>query len=217
MKRTLIRLAAATALLVPFAFAQAQSQTTPATTPAGSAQTTQTAPAVTAPRPPSHRKPQTWTPGSPTTPPADAANQSQDASAPEFDHIALHVRDLAKSADFYQRVLGLVQIPDPFNDAQHIFLRLGARSQLHLVSDAPDAPKSAATTKPASAARDIHEHFALHVASVPDFAARLDRMKVPYRGLRNEPQKMTKRPDGVSQIYFQDPDGYWIEVNDAKY
>ena len=23
------------------------------------------------------------------------------------------------------------------------------------------------------------------------------------------------RPDGVTQIYFQDPDGYWIEVNDA--
>tara|TARA_R110000868_G_scaffold1389_10_gene10744 strand:+ start:3320 stop:3502 length:183 start_codon:yes stop_codon:yes gene_type:complete len=28
---------------------------------------------------------------------------------------------------------------------------------------------------------------------------------------------ITKRPDGVKQIYLQDPDGYWIEVNSAKY
>ena len=25
------------------------------------------------------------------------------------------------------------------------------------------------------------------------------------------------RPDGVKQIYFQDPDGYWIEVDDDKF
>jgi len=25
------------------------------------------------------------------------------------------------------------------------------------------------------------------------------------------------RPDGIQQIYFQDPDGYWIEVNDDKF
>ena len=25
-----------------------------------------------------------------------------------------------------------------------------------------------------------------------------------------------KRPDGVSQTFIQDPDGYWIEINDAN-
>ena len=25
------------------------------------------------------------------------------------------------------------------------------------------------------------------------------------------------RPDKVQQIYLQDPDGYWIEVNDDKF
>lgn len=28
--------------------------------------------------------------------------------------------------------------------------------------------------------------------------------------------KVTLRSDGEHQIYFQDPDGYWIEVNDRK-
>ena len=28
--------------------------------------------------------------------------------------------------------------------------------------------------------------------------------------------KLKNRIVGVKQIYFQDPDGYWIEVNDHK-
>jgi len=28
---------------------------------------------------------------------------------------------------------------------------------------------------------------------------------------------VTTRPDGVHQIWFQDPDGYWLEINDVKY
>ena len=29
-------------------------------------------------------------------------------------------------------------------------------------------------------------------------------------------KKVQTRADGVKQIYMQDPDGFWIEVNDAK-
>jgi len=28
--------------------------------------------------------------------------------------------------------------------------------------------------------------------------------------------KVTNRVDGVHQIYLKDPDGYWLEINDAK-
>lgn len=27
---------------------------------------------------------------------------------------------------------------------------------------------------------------------------------------------ITPRPDGFRQIYVQDPDGYWIEINDHR-
>ena len=30
------------------------------------------------------------------------------------------------------------------------------------------------------------------------------------------PLETNDRPDGVKQVYFQDPDGYWIEVNDGR-
>lgn len=28
-------------------------------------------------------------------------------------------------------------------------------------------------------------------------------------------REIQTRPDGVQQIFVQDPDGYWIEINDA--
>ena len=42
-------------------------------------------------------------------------------------------------------------------------------------------------------------------------------MQVRYVNFKGEERKMTTRPDGVKQVYFQDPDGYWIEVNDDKF
>ena len=42
-------------------------------------------------------------------------------------------------------------------------------------------------------------------------------MHVKYGDFKGEDGKVTNRPDGIHQIYFQDPDGYWIEVNDDKF
>jgi lactoylglutathione lyase len=127
------------------------------------------------------------------------------AKPPEFDHIAIHVRDLAKSAEFYERVIGLEKIPEPFKDGRHVWFRMGAHNQLHVVGGA---------TEPSQL--PIDNHFAFRVASLTDFMARLDQMQVKYRSFKGE-GKITSRPDGVRQIYFQDPDGYWIEVNDGNF
>jgi lactoylglutathione lyase len=56
----------------------------------------------------------------------------------------------------------------------------------------------------------------LCVASVEAFMASLDRAHVAYRDMKGV-GKMQTRVDGVKQTYVKDPDGYWIEVNDAKY
>lgn len=124
----------------------------------------------------------------------------------EFDHTTVHVRDLQKSTDFYEKVFGLQQMKHPFHDTNHVWFRVGAHQQLHVVGDA----------KEASASRDIEVHFAFRVPSIPDFTAHLDQMQVKYRSFDGS-GKVTSRPDGVHQIYLQDPDGYWIEVNDNKF
>jgi lactoylglutathione lyase len=125
--------------------------------------------------------------------------------APQFDHTTVYVRDMGKSVEFYERVVGLEKIADPFKDATHVWFRAGAHEQLHVVGGAHE---------PAN--HEIEVHFAFRVASLDDFRGKLDRMKVTYRDL-NGGGKMTVRKDGVHQIYFQDPDGYWIEVNDDKF
>ncbi|MDB4013267.1 VOC family protein [Cyclobacteriaceae bacterium] len=39
-------------------------------------------------------------------------------------------------------------------------------------------------------------------------------MKVNYSDWMGEiPNKINIRADGIKQVYFQDPNGYWIEVN----
>jgi lactoylglutathione lyase len=124
---------------------------------------------------------------------------------PEFDHTTLHVRDLRQSAEFYEKVMGIERIPHPFKDHQHMWFRIGAHQQLHVLGSATE-----------KAPHVIEDHFAFRVASVEEFMARLDREHVKYQSF-DAKGKVTTRPDGVKQIYLQDPDGYWIEVNDDRF
>lgn len=123
----------------------------------------------------------------------------------EFDHTTVFVRDLQKSADFYEKAFGFERISEPFKDGKHIWFRMGAHEQLHVVGGATDG-----------AHQGIEVHFAFRVGSLGDFMTHLDRMHVPYRNFDGD-GKVTLRPDQVRQIYLQDPDGYWIEVNDDKF
>jgi lactoylglutathione lyase len=125
--------------------------------------------------------------------------------SPELDHTTVFARDLPKSVEFYEKVMELEKIPDPFKDGRHIWFRIGGHEQLHVVGGATEV-----------APRGIDVHLAFRVASLPDFMTHLDQMKVNYRNFKGD-GKISARPDGVRQIYFQDPDGYWIEVNDDKF
>ena len=98
---------------------------------------------------------------------------------PEFNHIAIYVQDLAKSADFYEKVIALEKIPEPFHDGRHVWFRMGEHSQLHIVSGA---------TQPAPTTIDVH--FAFRVASIADFMAHLDKMQVKYRSFKGDAKEI---------------------------
>ncbi len=125
---------------------------------------------------------------------------------PHFNHLTVYVVDLQKSADFYKNVMQLQEIPEPFHDNRHVWLKMGEHNQLHVVSGAK-------TTQP----HDINVHLAFTVSSVEDFSKHLDEMNVKYGNWAQTSKKPEIRNDGIHQIYFQDPDGYWIEVNDDKF
>lgn len=122
-----------------------------------------------------------------------------------LNHIALYVVDLQKSSAFYQHVLLLPELPEPFHDGRHVWLRIGPHSQLHLIQGNK------------AQEHDINTHLAFSVPSLASFMAHLDKRHVRYGSWKGNANQTTPRPDGVQQIYLQDPDGFWLEVNDDKF
>lgn len=125
---------------------------------------------------------------------------------PAINHVALYVHDLQKSTDFYRNVLGLPQIPEPFKDGRHVWLRMGRHSQLHLIQGAAAVEEHAKDT-----------HLAFRVKDMQKFMAHLDQATTRYGSWTGEVKQLTIRPDGVKQVYLQDPDNFWIEVNDDRF
>jgi lactoylglutathione lyase len=123
-----------------------------------------------------------------------------------FNHITVYVVDMNKSAEFYEKVMGLERIAEPFHDNRHIWEKIGEHSQLHIVQGAKEMVP-----------HDINIHLAFTVPSVEDFAKRLDAKNIKYSNFTQNAKDVQVRPDGIKQIYFQDPDGYWIEINDDKF
>jgi len=134
---------------------------------------------------------------------AYSQSSSTDAPVIKLNHIAMYVFDLKKSTEFYENVLQLKQIPEPFHDGKHTWFTLGAAGSLHLIQGAP-----------ANIARDKNDHLCFSVKSVDNFIANLDKHKIEYTNWPGTEKAPTVRVDGVKQIYFVDPDGHWIEIND---
>ena len=124
---------------------------------------------------------------------------------PTLNHIALYVVDLKKSTEFYQHLVQLDTIPEPFHDGRHTWFSIGPLSHLHLIQGAKEY-----------AIHDKNSHLCFTVSSVPDYIKNLERNQIEYENWAGQKMQVTKRVDGVYQIYFKDPDGYWIEINDAK-
>lgn len=130
---------------------------------------------------------------------------SQKMQTPLLNHIAVYVNDLKVSTNFYETIIGLSQIPEPFKDGRHTWFALGNTGQLHLISGAEKGLK-----------REKNSHLCFSVKSIEDFLTVLNKNEVKFENWKGEGNAITLRVDGVKQIYFQDPDGYWIEINNDK-
>lgn len=126
-------------------------------------------------------------------------------SKTRLNHTAIFVVDCKKSAAFYQNIIGLDSIPEPFHDGKHVWLSTGPGTSLHIIEGAPQ-PKEYFK----------NQHTCFSVASVTDFTRLLRQHKIPFEDVTGKKDAITTRIDGVHQIWLQDPDGYWLEVNDAK-
>jgi catechol 2,3-dioxygenase-like lactoylglutathione lyase family enzyme len=123
-----------------------------------------------------------------------------------IDHQAIHVRDMAASVRFYADVLGLAEVDNPMGKGPIRWFALGSGANLHLVpGNAGDRSE-----------RGIGTHLALAADDFDGMVARLSGAGIAFGEMPNRPGKVTSRPDGVRQCFVQDPDGFWLEINDAK-
>ena len=136
---------------------------------------------------------------------AVAWSQQEMKAKARLNHIALYVYDLKKSSDFYSQIVGLDTIPEPFHDGRHTWFSVGPKSHLHIISGATQKTE-----------HDKNAHLCFSVTSVPDFINILNKNNIAFESWAGEKNTFTNRVDGVKQIYFRDPDGYWVEINDAR-
>jgi len=130
--------------------------------------------------------------------------QAQDTTSFNFtfNHLALSVKDVDRSADFYKKVLNLKEITNRTKMDGIRWFSLGESKELHLISIIKD-----------NVTINKAVHLALTTSNFDNFIKTLERTNIVYSDWTGTPHKINIRADGIKQIYFQDPDGYWIEVN----
>jgi lactoylglutathione lyase len=132
------------------------------------------------------------------------ANAQQ--SKVHINHTAIYVLDIQKTGAFYTNVIGLDTVPEPFHDGKHLWYSTGAHTMLHVIAGA-------------TAKKDYYknQHTCFTVPDFNLFIQKLKQLNWSYEDVAGNKNAITTRVDGVHQIWLQDPDGYWLEINDDKF
>jgi catechol 2,3-dioxygenase-like lactoylglutathione lyase family enzyme len=124
-------------------------------------------------------------------------------AALRLNHMSLQVRSLEGSAKFYQEVLLLPEIECGARMANIRWFGLGDGQSIHLIEG-----------EFGNTFVKISTHFCISSADFEGTLAHLRDKSVKFCNVAGEQGKVHVRADGVRSVYFQDPDGYWIEINE---
>lgn len=118
------------------------------------------------------------------------------------NHQAIYVVDLKKSADFYRDIIGLEQTDEPFKIGKHAWFKTGPKTTLHIILGA-DVKKE----------YFLNNHICFTVSDFDAFINKLKQNNISWANAAGKKGEIQNRVDGVKQIWIQDPDNYWIEIN----
>jgi catechol 2,3-dioxygenase-like lactoylglutathione lyase family enzyme len=122
-----------------------------------------------------------------------------------LDHIALLVRDLEESAAFYSAIPGIREVPDPMGGGHVRWFEFAPGQRFHL--QAGDISRTHVEKR---------THFAFTAGDFDGVVAELGRRGMAFSDFRGTPGAINLRPDGVRAVFLEDPNGYWLEINDAE-
>lgn len=115
------------------------------------------------------------------------------------------VEDLSITGDFYEDVLGLQEIPHPANAEGFRWFSIDGAAQLHLIRKDLVSPE-----------KNKSVHLCLSTSKLSSFINYLKENKIDFWDWPGELGAITNREDGVQQIYLKDPEGNWVEINNAS-
>ncbi|MCX6203668.1 MAG: VOC family protein [Bacteroidetes bacterium] len=133
-------------------------------------------------------------------------NAQQKNTKVHINHTAIFVIDMEKTGNFYSKIIGLDSVAEPFHDGHHIWYKTSDHSMLHVIQGA---------TEKKEYYKNQHTCF-----TEPEFNLFIEKLKAAhwlFEDVSGNKNAITTRVDGVHQIWLQDPDGYWLEINDDTY
>lgn len=122
-----------------------------------------------------------------------------------LNHNAISVKDVNRSVMFYKSVLHLEEITNRTEKEGIRWMSLGEGKELHLISTIKE---------PVVINKAVHVAFT--TPQFDNFIKVLNEKKITYSDWAGTLNKISLRADGIQQVYIQDPDGYWIEINSAE-
>jgi len=116
-----------------------------------------------------------------------------------LDHVNIETENVDRSAEFYERVLGMERGRRPPFDRPGHWMYVDGKPIIHIIAPNPD---NAMLTGSKDAAIS---HFAMEIGDFDGAKARLEEYNITYR--INEVANSTMR-----QLFFDDPDEILIEL-----
>ena len=121
-----------------------------------------------------------------------------------FNHQAIVVKDVKAAVDFYVKVFQLKEITNRSGADYIRWLSMGEGKELHLISGVKE-----------NIILNKSIHLAMATNQYDAFLQHLDKLGITYYDWPGKEHTVNIRADGVKQIYFKDPDGNWIEINNG--
>ena len=122
-----------------------------------------------------------------------------------IDHQAFVVKNLEKEADFYANILQLKEITSTETKTTRRWFDINGAA-LHLIKN-----------ENITINKDKNQHLCLSTQDLEGFIKVLEKNNIAYEDWAGNKNSITNRKDGVKQIYIQDPEGYWLEINNAEH
>ena len=124
----------------------------------------------------------------------------------KYDHYSFIVKDLEKTGAFYKDILRLEEVPHPSATSGFRWFKINGNSQLHLIGKDSVAMEHSKSV-----------HLCLATQNLDGLIEFLIEKEVPFSDWPGAENSVTLRADGVRQIYIQDPENNWIEINTAAH